>query len=123
MCLLAPLAAAKSGNVCLDACQKAFGSVPFEPRSHCLAPSLVSTYLCLSVNCDEGARGQQLAYLQAKCGEGIPPFSVIDEYDAARVPRIELNQTFGENETISEVVLPTNALFSAWHDTLVSTLR
>lgn len=127
---------AETESTCGTACRKCFQSVVFSPagpgeskfeQSCRNRLALSSSYLCFHLNCGAEARDAALAALNASCQEilrtPIPPFSLVEDYsadDIARLRRINKNDSFGSDDPLDEVVLPSADFFRVWNDTLVS---
>ncbi|KAH6880783.1 ferric reductase like transmembrane component-domain-containing protein [Thelonectria olida] len=122
-------------RVCFNACQTALAPLLFDDmlwnqtrlnKTCHSARGLSSLYLCLDVYCMPEARSAGLGPLNKTCQESaftaIPPFDVISNYtreDRDRLRRVELEEA-KKPHTWNEVVLPSEAYFGVWWDTLDS---
>ena len=119
-------------RICANACRKCFQSVTFAPAAPKFEQScrnrlaLSSSYLCFHLNCGADDRDAALASLNASCQEilrvSIPPFSLVADYtadDIARLRRVTKDDSFGADDALDEIVLPSPDFFRVWNDTLV----
>ncbi|POR39115.1 Uncharacterized protein TPAR_00674 [Tolypocladium paradoxum] len=125
---------AEAENTCSSACRKCFKSVVFGPADPAESKfeqscrnrlALSSSYLCFHLYCAAEARDAALAALNDSCQEilhaPIPPFSLVANYtadDIARLRRINKDDSFGPDEPLNEVALPSPDFFRVWNETL-----
>ncbi|KPM39373.1 hypothetical protein AK830_g7186 [Neonectria ditissima] len=123
-------------EVCFNACRNSLYPVRFDDMPPEQSPvnktchslrGLASLYLCLEVYCMPEARAAGLEPLNQTCRDAahtaIPPFGFVSNYSAAdieAVRRVDMDETKKTDVTFREVVLPSEALFGVWWDTLDS---
>lgn len=124
-------AAAASPLACFNACRNTLHRVHFDDmfwnqtavnKTCHSVKALTSLYLCVDLHCTVEARTVGLEPLNRTCQEdahvAMPPFGIIANYSKEDVARLELEDA-KKPVTYNEVVLPSEAFFKAWFDTLV----
>lgn len=128
---------ASDGPLCLQSCKDSLWQVPFgdapagtvEPKKMCLSRlELRSTYLCLRLYCLPEAADAAYAELFETClketSMNIPPMDSVAGYTREQIgamERVHQGDTFLPGTSVNELVIPAQALFTAWYTTLVST--
>ncbi|QUC17386.1 uncharacterized protein UV8b_01627 [Ustilaginoidea virens] len=136
-CQLSRHAAAKAStpsDLCLPSCQNFVRGLPFRDSesSPAATPQLcvsrlaiISVYLCLEIYCDKAASEPELAILNDTCvaagGAGIPPLSIISNYtagDIERLQHVDVGDEIPRGQPLTEPAVPSFALYKSWLDTL-----
>lgn len=115
-------------GLCARACQSFLSGVRFADDPGLAQPcrsrlALSSADLCLRLYCGAEARREALWELDVTCrrlGSPLRPFAAgIPADDAARVRRISRTDSFGSENPLDEVIIPSADFFQAWLETLI----
>ncbi|KAJ0159241.1 hypothetical protein CTA2_10070 [Colletotrichum tanaceti] len=130
-----------SGGICFDSCTSTLGAPRFNDtqsyngtlpvRSKLIASCesrlhITSLYLCADLHCDLTHRVAGLSDLNHTCqtymNTSLPPFEIVAHYSDEEIAGLRrLTQDEGVDHTVlNEVVLPADAFYQIWVDTLVS---
>ncbi|GKT92170.1 ferric reductase like transmembrane component [Colletotrichum tofieldiae] len=142
LCLFANSASALagSGGVCFDSCsytlraprfndtQSYNGTMPAKSKLIASCESrlhITSLYLCADLHCDLTHRVAGLSDLNHTCqtymNTSLPPFEILANYSSEEIAGLRrLTQEEGvETTVLNEVVLPADAFYQIWVDTLI----
>ncbi|OHW96890.1 ferric reductase like transmembrane component [Colletotrichum incanum] len=142
LCLFANSASALvgSGGVCFDSCSYALraprfndtqsynGTMPAKSKLIASCESrlhITSLYLCADLHCDLTHRVAGLSDLNHTCqtymNMSLPPFEILANYSSDEIAGLRrLTQEESVEKTVlNEVVLPADAFYQIWVDTLI----
>ncbi|OHE99961.1 ferric reductase like transmembrane component [Colletotrichum orchidophilum] len=144
LCLLiaSSSALAGSGGVCFDSCSNTLSQPQFNDTQsyHGGKPSrsefitscvsqlhIKSLYLCADLHCDLTHRVAGLSNLNHTCqaymNTSLPPFDIVADYsseDIAGLRRLTKAEGSNTSTVLNEVVLPADAYYQIWFDSLES---
>lgn len=122
-----------SPDLCVRSCEASLKSLRFADVNATASPlrqacqsrlALSSKYLCLSLNCGTRTCDSAIQHHNATCydsfGSPIPAFRTdFTDEEIAGVKKIGKGDTFGSDNPLAGVVLPSPERFGAWFETLV----